>query len=150
MAMEKMDHMKEALSARRGKGLDAIMSQPDHAPAVMGTDPGEHEDAHTGQPHEESVNSSMDYKRSDLAPAPESSSASAASRRSGEGQHQSIQDAVVGGQHEMAPGDVHTNDDTRSHLMGNLSEVDLRDMSNRKPRSLMERARKEAYAQKKQ
>ena len=173
MAMEKVDHMKEALAARRGKGLEHITM--DHSGKVEGTDLGEHEDlsargsspyapgqrvARTpeigpvGSPHKEDVAegsmSEADFKRSDLAPPSEShESGDKSVMESGMGQHRAVQKGVIGAQHEMAPGDVHTNDDTHSHLMGNLTEVDLRDMANRKPRSLMERARQDAYRGKK-
>ena len=56
---------------------------------------------------------------------------------------------MISSQHEMAPGDVPTSDDARAHFSKNMSEHDIQDMADRKPRSLAERARQYAFSKKK-
>lgn len=131
--MEKVDHMKDALSARRGKGLELIIG--------LG-EPKEPE----GRMHDESPS---DSKRSDLAPPPVAEENKDAAMNSAAGLHAPHPDGVIEDQHTMAPGDVPTPDDARAHFSENMSEHDIRDMADRKPRSLMERARQHAFSQNK-
>ena len=131
--MEKVDHMKDALAARRGKGLEIIIG--------MG-EPKEPE----GRMQEDSPS---DYKRSDLAPPPVSQEDKNAVMNSAAGLHAPHPDGVIEDQHEMGPGDVPTPDDARAHFSQNMSEHDIKDMASRKPRSLMERARQHAFEKKK-
>lgn len=141
--MEKTDHMKDALSARRGKGLEVIIGLG--RPGAEG-DVGSH-DGISGTRDGES---NFDSKRSDLAPSPVSKEEKEAVMNSASGLHAPHPSGVIQSQQEMAPGDVPTPDDARAHFSENMSENDIRDMADRKPRSLAERARKEAFMQKKQ
>lgn len=131
--MEKVDHMKDALQARRGKGLEIVIG--------LGNPNGDE-----GKMQEESPS---DYKRSDLAPPPVAKEDKEAVMNSAAGLHTPHPDGVIESQHEMAPGDVPTPDDARAHFSQNMSENDIKDMAARKPRSLMERARQYAFEKKK-
>lgn len=165
MQAEKKDHMKDALQSRRGKGLEIIIG--------MGRDAGGNQgdvDGRDGISGTREGESNYDSKRSDLAPPPARSNdgplnnpepemgsdrplqdkGKLSDMLSAEGAHAPHPDAIVAGQHEMAPGDVPTMDDAKAHFSQNMSEEDIKDMADRKPRSLMERARQHAFAQKKQ
>lgn len=130
MQAEKSDPMKDALSARRGKGLEIIigLGKPDNL---------REEDA------------DIKSGRSDLAPPPDGTGDREAPMESASGLHAPHPDGVVAAQHTYAPGDVPTPDDARAHFSENMSENDIRDMANRKPRSLAERARQYAFEKKK-
>ena len=174
MQMEKKDHMKDALSARRGKGLEVIIG--------LGHGAGEGDvDSHDGASSMHSSEEMHDSKRSDLAPPPASMSKDRsehestvgkhgnsdpgkgdrseslpvdiadehAAMNSAEGLHAPHPEGVIAGQHEYAPGDV-PDGDAKAYFSKNMSENDIRDMADRKPRSLMERARQHAFEQKKQ
>lgn len=174
MAMEKMDPMKEALNARRGKGLEVIIG--------LGKGPGEGDvNAEDGASAMHSKDEMHDGKRSDLAPPkasmdnygkddestvgdhgnPQESKGKRsedqprdiadihAAQNSAEGLHAPHPEGVIAGQHEYAPGDV-PDGDAKAYFSKNMSENDIRDMADRKPRSLMERARQHAFKQKKQ
>ena len=163
MQMEKKDYMKDALQSRRGKGLEVIIG--------VGKGPGEGDvDGRDGISGTRDGESNYDSKRSDLAPPPAKSDVGTSGNPerepgsnlpaqdkgklsdllSAEGEHPPHPDMVIAGQHEMAPGDVPTMDDAKAHFSQNMSESDIKDMADRKPRSLMERARQHAFAQKKQ
>lgn len=139
MQAEKTDHMRDALSARRGKGLEIVIG--------MGHPTGDQEGGPGGPMR--SSDSEYDSKRSDLAPPPVGDEDAAAPMQSAEGLHAPRPAGVIAGQHEMAPGDVPTPDDARAHFSANMSEHDIKDMSERKPRSLAERARQYAFSKKK-
>lgn len=137
--MEKVDHMKDALQARRGKGLEIIIG--------LGG-PKEPEGGMDGRDGTGSTERDVDTKRSDLAPPPVSQEDKNAVMNSAAGLHAPHPDGVIEDQHEMSPGDVPTPDDARAHFSQNMSEHDIRDMASRKPRSLMERARQHAFEKK--
>lgn len=143
MQAEKTDHMKDALAARRGKGLEIIIG--------LGKGDGDHEGGVSAPAHgimddEARKNQSG---RGDLAPPPVGDEDTSSPMMSAEGLHAPHPESVISGQHEMAPGDVPTPDDARAHFSQNLSEHDIKDMSDRKPRSLAERARQFAFSKKK-
>lgn len=141
MQAEKKDYMKDALAARRGKGLEVIigLGHPDGDAEGDGSGPHAAPLAHD-QPE--------DSKRSDLAPTPEADRSLEAPEASGAGLHAPHPDAVISAQNEMSPGDVPTMDDAKAHFSKNLSEHDIKDMASRKPRSLAERARQHAFMKK--
>lgn len=134
MQAEKSDPMKDALAARRGQGLEIIIGLGGPNPA--GGEGGMHREKEEYNP------------RSDLAPPPVSEGDRGAPMESAAGLHAPHPAGVIAGQHEMGPGDVPTPDDARAHFSQNMSEHDIRDMANRKPRSLGERARQMAFSKK--
>jgi hypothetical protein len=134
MQAEKTDHLKDALSARRGKGLEIIIGLGPHGDYEGGVASDDQRKIESGH--------------GDLAPPPVASGDQEAPMESGAGLHAPHPEGVIAGQHEMGPGDVPTSDDARAHFSQNMSEHDIKDIANRKPRSLAERARQYAFSKK--
>jgi len=143
MQAERPDHMKDALAARRGKGLEIIigMGRPNSG--------GGEGDMHGAPPMHKGEDEDVQNGRSDLAPPPVGDDDAEAPMQSAEGIHAPHPAGVIASQHEYAPGDVPTPDDARAHFSENMSEHDIKDMADRRPRSLAERARQEAFKRKK-
>ena len=146
MQAQNTDMMRDALAARRGKGLEIIIG--------MGKPTGDQEGGMHGAPRSpdgygmrESGDEAGNHDvTQDLAPAPDSIEDRQAAMGSARGMHDANTPGVVSSQHEMSPGDVETPEDARAHFSQNMSEHDIRDIADRKPRSLSERARQFAFS----
>lgn len=153
-----IDHMKDALNSRRGKGIELTIGIGGPAQDQEGGT----QEGGSGRKGSNDLNSSLsrepneipaskdiasnkDVKNTDLAPPPQSEGDRQAPKISGNDLNAPHPDGVIAAQHRYEPGDVPTNDDAKAHFSENLSENDIRDMANRKPRSLAERARQYAF-----
>ena len=130
------DHMKEALRSRRGKGIDVSIILGPHAEPEQGEKgvqptTGEY---HDQRKHETDIDQSS---KSDLAPMPD---------------HPLDKDHAAGVPAMDPMGNSPLSELHDGDLIGGMSDGDKKDVSERAPRSLMERARKamiEKYTQKK-